>query len=295
MVILLLAANAWAGGFAGEVDGKPFAPTAVIAAPDPNHPGLMTLVAAKEKVSCGDIGKQKKPKGTMLVFNADPSTGVVQGGLYAGDQLFVVLTGAGKLGELPAVGKTGTVELSLTGAGVPASATGTLTYTLCQAIPPAPPLTVELDATDVTLEDGLKARFSAPKGWSSSQNEYTKSLDWKGPDGFTSLSLSATCNGACDPASLRAQAAHWSDQVTWHFEGASGWTVTIDEEGEVAPGTWLVRWRAAQAVGTTEHLDVMRWEEGWERMIHCQASTQPHRAALLDGLRSACTGVELVP
>jgi hypothetical protein len=295
MVIVLLAANAWAGAFTGEVDGKPFAPTAVIAAPDPNHPGLMTLVAAKEKVSCGDIGKQKKPKGTMLVFNADPATGVVQGGLYAGDQLFVVLTGGGKLGDLPAVGKTGTVDLSLTGAGVAANATGTLTYTLCAAIPPAPPLTVDLEAADVTLEDGLKARFSAPKGWASSQNEYTKSMDWTGPDGFTSLSLGTTCNGGCEASGFREQSTKWLDEVTSGFVGQPGWTVDVLEKAEVEPGTWVVRWRAAQAAGTTEFLDVMRWEEGWQRIVHCQASTQPHRAALLDGLRSACVGVELVP
>ena len=285
-------------GVTGEVKGQPFTGRSAVAVGDPQKPGVLSVFVSSEALHCGAA---PPPSGVqlLLAFSSVAGAQADPGGMVTSPatKLFQVVQVDARLDSLPSTaGAQG--QLTLTRAAADQTLVrGAMAYTLCELVaPPSPPVSALPVGAVQTNADGkgLTVTIGRPTEWTLGQ-DYRGAPQWTAPDGRTRFTLSDSCAGACDPTVWSSNAAHWKEAQVGAFAGSREWTVEVQQDAEVAPGTRVIRYTMASAVtAPVAKVSVLRWGPDWPSMAVCQLETPVANQALIDQVVAACARLDWV-
>lgn len=314
-MLVWLVATALAADFGATLDGRPWAPRTVLAAPVPSHPWNWSLFVSDGKFTCDDLASGRTSRRvsatTKTVNGASTTTRTVEGA--AKDTRFTVMFASTKAGT-PAVrvapsGKLGreialdratvTVVSVAEGGGTVAvdwkgpafEANGDLAFTACVPLGERPLPAWPADAREHAIVNA--ALF--PGGADTTMTVTMALPDWRyeppsaevqpearyvAPDGITRLALSlepAPTDFAKEIGELVG-----AELAVYRIGGAK---VRRDE-----PLAGARVYEVEQ--GGARQLVVLRWEPGWPYLVRCTVvSDADGAAAVFDEAEASCTAI----
>lgn len=290
---------ALASGFAaieGDVSGSPFTAPHAIAVADPAHPGQLGVIITDEPVACG---ARPPDSATALMIHVEAIAGAQAepAAVLAAKakKRFAFGTSDATLVTLPGqVGAQGALRVDRAHADGQFDLHGTVAFTLCDLVSPAPAPTTTWTRRTISVGDGgAKVTLPVPVDWASKQDTFGNP-SYVGQDGRTTLTVSTTCGGSCEAAALPANLAAWGPNQYGAFQGVSGWTTTVHRDEARTSSTRVVRYDLDNGMGPSPWLHVVRWEPGWTELVVCKATAPVKHQAIFDAITEACATATLV-